>query len=53
MLIEEKLDSITEKRLHDAIALQQSDQANQAIIQYQLILNAYPNHSLILCLKGK
>lgn len=52
MLIEEKLDSTTEKRLHDAIALQQADQGTQAIIQYQLILNAYPNHSLVHHLLG-
>lgn len=52
MLTEEKLDPVTEKRLHDAIALQQADQANQAIIQYQLILNAYPEHALVHHLLG-
>ena len=52
MLTEEKLDPVHEKRLHDAIAMQQDDQANQAIIQYQLILRAYPEHALVHHLLG-
>ena len=52
MLKEAKLDSINENRLQDAISLHQDGHADQAIIQYKLILHAYPEHAMVHHLLG-
>jgi predicted TPR repeat methyltransferase/thioredoxin-like negative regulator of GroEL len=52
MLKEAKLDSLNENRLQDAISLHQEGHADQAIIQYKLILNSYPEHAMVHHLLG-
>jgi len=52
MLTEMKLDCINEARLNKAIELQQTDQADQAITQYQMILSDYPQHAMVMHLQA-
>lgn len=52
MLTEIKLDPVNEARLNKAIELQQTDQADRAITQYQMILSDYPKHGMVMHLQA-
>jgi predicted TPR repeat methyltransferase len=49
---ESKLDHVNEQRLQQALAFQQTEQADKAITLYSLILKDHPNHAMILHLMG-
>lgn len=49
---ESKLTPVNEQRLQQALALQQTEQADKAITLYSLILQEHPQHAMVLHLLG-